>query len=135
MVRRAGSAQAAARGQDGCVREEDPDGVVVAGYGLRSDFGEGGGDGVPYFRLELAAVVGEGDPVFLAAGDEDCSGWEYDRVREDSGKRHRADCLHGGCAHRRTDGDDVGICRRIGALLYRCEQEFLAYLRQRGRYT
>ncbi len=40
--------------------------MVVTGYGLRGDFREIGGDGVPYFGLKLAAVIGKWDAIVLA---------------------------------------------------------------------
>lgn len=67
VVRRAGAAQAAARRQDRRVREEDADRVVVAGDGLGRERRKGGGHGVPHFGLELAAIIGEGNTVVLAA--------------------------------------------------------------------
>ena len=95
--------------------------MVVAGDGLGSERGEGGGDGVPYFGLELAAVVGEGDAVFLAAGDEDCACGEDDCVGEDSGVGHWVDGLDGRCGHWGVDCDDVGVWCGVGALLWICE--------------
>ena len=118
VVRRAGPAEAPARGQHGRIREEDADGVVVARHGLGRDRGEGRGRGVPQFGLQLAAVVGEGDAVFLAAGDEDRSRGEDDGVGEDAGVGHWADGLDGGGGHRGADRDDVGVCCRVGALLW-----------------
>ena len=88
MVCRAGAAEAAAGGEDGGVGEEEGDGVVVSGYAHGRDWREGGGDGVPEFWGELTAVVGEGDAVVLAAGDEDCACGEDDGVGEDSGVGH-----------------------------------------------
>ena len=122
VVRGAGAAEATASGEDRCVREEEGDGVVVAGDGEGSERGEGGGDGVPHFGLELAAVVGEGDAEFLAAGDEDCACWEDDCVGEDAGVGHRADGLDGGGGHWGVDCDDVGVWRCVGALLWICEE-------------
>ena len=62
--------------------------MVVSGDAHGRDWREGGGDGVPEFRGELAAVVGEGDAVVLAAGDEDGAGGEDDGVGEDSRVGH-----------------------------------------------
>lgn len=121
MVSRAGAAEAAAGGQDRRVREEEGDGVVVAGDGEGSERGEGGGDGVPHLGLELAAVVGEGDAVFLAAGDEDRACGEDDCVGEDAGVGHWVECLDGGGGHGGADGDDVGVWCCVGALLRICE--------------
>ena len=117
VVPRTAAAQAAAGREDGCVREEDADGVIVAGDGQGGDRGEGGGDGVPEFWLEGAAVVGEGEAECLAADDEDCACGEDDAVGEDSGKGHGVDCFNGGCSHWGTDCDDVSVCRCVGALL------------------
>ena len=117
VVRRAGAAEATARGQHGGIREEDADGVVIARDGEGGDLGEGGGDRVPYLGLQLGAVVREGDAVALAAGDEDCSCRKDNCVGEDPGIIHWADGLDGGCTHRGTDRDDMGVCRRIGVLL------------------
>ena len=100
--------------------------MVVAGYGLRGEFREGGGHRVPHFWLKLAAVVREWDAVVLASSYEDCSCWEYDRVREDSWIRHRADGLDSSCAHRGTDRDDMGVCRRVGVLLWTRERGILS---------
>lgn len=91
--------------------------MVVAGDAQGRDGREVGGDGVPDLGLELAAVVGEGDADFLAAGDEDGAGREDDGVGEDSGKGHGVDCLDGGFGHWGIDRDDVSICRRAGVLL------------------
>lgn len=91
--------------------------MVVAGDAQGRDGREVGGDGVPDLGLELAAVVGEGDADFLAAGDEDGAGGEDDGVGEDSGKGHGVDCLDGGFGHWGIDRDDVSICRRAGVLL------------------
>ena len=88
MVRRACSTQAAACRQHGGVREEERDGVVVPGYAHGRDGREGGGEGIPEFRGELAAVVGEGDAVVLAAGYENGAGGEDDGVGEDAGVGH-----------------------------------------------
>ena len=41
--------------------------MVVPGYGLRGEFREIGGHGVPHFGLKLAAVVGKWDAIVLAA--------------------------------------------------------------------
>ena len=117
VVARAGAAEAAAGGEDGGVREEEADGVVVAGDADGRDGGEGRGDGVPELGLELAAVVGEGDADFLAAHDEDGAVGEDDPVGEDAREGHGVDGLHGGGAHGVVDRDDVGVCRRVGVLL------------------
>ena len=88
MVCRAGSAEAAACGEDGRVGEEEADRVVITGHADGRNGGEGEGDGVPDFGLELAAVVGEWNAVVLTACDEDGSGWEDDCVCEDAWIRH-----------------------------------------------
>lgn len=67
VVSSTGSTQAAPRRQDGCIGQEESDRMVVTGNGLRGDFREIGGDGVPYFGLKLAAVVGKWDAIGLAA--------------------------------------------------------------------
>ena len=117
MVRRAGAAEAAARVQHRGVGQEEADGVVVAGDADGRDGGEVAGGRVPDFGLEGAAVVGEGDAVVLAAGDEDGSVGKHDCVCEDAGEGHGVDGLDGGGAHRVVDRDDVGVCGRAGVLL------------------
>lgn len=106
--------------------------MVIAGDGLGSERGEGGGDGVPHFGLELAAVVGEGDAVFLAARDEDRACGEHDCVCEDAGVGHWGEGLDGGDGHWGVDCDDVGVWRCVGALLLICEWGFWVGLRRGG---
>lgn len=107
--------------QDGGVGEEEGGGVVVAGDGLGGERGEGGGGGGPEFGAELAGVVGEGDAVGLAAGDEDGAGGEDDGVGEDPGVGHWGEWVDGGWGHGGPDRDDVGVCRCVGVLLGTCE--------------
>ena len=117
VVGRAGAAEAAAAVEDGRVGEEQADGVVVAGDGDGGEEGEGGRDGVPEFGLQLAAVVGEGDAEGLAAGDEDGAVGEDDGGGEDARVGHWGQGLDGHIGQWGVDGDEVGICGRVGALL------------------
>lgn len=117
VVRGAGAAEAAAGGQDRGVGQEEADGVVVSRDAQGRDGGEVAGDGVPELGLELAAVVGERDADFLAAGDEDGAVGEDDGVGEDAGEGHGVYRLDGGFGHGRVDRDDVSVGRRAGVLL------------------
>ncbi len=91
--------------------------MVVAGDGEGGERGEGGGDGVPHFGRELAAVVGEGDADLLAAGYEDRAGGEDDGVGEDAGVGHWGEGLDVGVREGGAEGEDVGVWGCGGVLL------------------
>ena len=106
---RGAGAEAAARGEDGGVREEQGHAVVVARDGHGVHGAEGAGGRVPELGREGGVVVMEGFGVLHAAGDEDAAVGEDDAVVEGARVGHVGDGFGGDLGVGGVDGDDVGV--------------------------